>query len=745
MGKTILKKIGSQIYGWAMSEKRVEWTRRIYHCLLKIVGNKGAYLIDKQKRKYYYAKIRQENRKSVDSESLIFEGEKPLELYKPFISVIVPNYNHEKFLRERLESIYNQSYQNFDVILLDDASQDGSVSILKEYASRYSEKTKLIINEKNSGNVFLQWAKGLENAAGELVWIAESDDYCELNFLEKLVESFKYQSVKIAFAQSFFMKEGRQIWSTQEYLSELPDLDFEKDWIITANDLVQHGFGIHNVIANVSSALIRNFEGISSKLLQLSADMKLSGDWIFYLDIIRGGTVSYTTQTVNYYRIHDESTSLKVQETEVYYKEFEKISCYIAENYKIKREVFEKVLINLKKHYEEKEHKENSFSVSEYYSIEKILESMQNRKPNIAMACYAMKSGGGEIYPLYLANEMRKKGYNITLINLRIEPTQSEARTMVLPEVPLIDIQDVGYVKSIIEKLGLDLIHSHHASVDEILATVKNSTSVKFAHVVTLHGMYELIDEARSVQIMEEVCKACNKFIYIAEKNKTRFIEHDFYDEKQFVKITNGLPKTVTPKLTRQELGVSEDNFVITLASRAIPEKGWEQAIMAVEELNRRYSKKIVLFLLGEGEERTKWLFKESYSIRLPGNCDCVSVYFALSDLSILPSVYKGESVPLVVIESILVGTPVVATDVGEIRMQLLDKDGEYAGDLISVKGNEVNVQDIVKTIARYVEDSAYLEEKSQRTKSAAEKFDFNNIIDKHMKLYEDVLLEEQK
>lgn len=67
------------------------------------------------------------------------------------VSIIVPNYNHENFLRKRLDSIYNQSYKNFEVILLDDKSSDGSVTVLEEYAHRYSNITTLVINKINSG------------------------------------------------------------------------------------------------------------------------------------------------------------------------------------------------------------------------------------------------------------------------------------------------------------------------------------------------------------------------------------------------------------------------------------------------------------------------------------------------------------------------------------------------------------------------------------------------------------------
>lgn len=101
---------------------------------------------------------------------------------KPLVSVIVPNYNHAPYLKERLDSIYQQTYQNIEVILLDDFSSDNSVEVLKQYARKYPHNTRLIVNEENSGKVFRQWNKGLSLAKGELIWIAESDDYCDVNF-----------------------------------------------------------------------------------------------------------------------------------------------------------------------------------------------------------------------------------------------------------------------------------------------------------------------------------------------------------------------------------------------------------------------------------------------------------------------------------------------------------------------------------------------------------------------------------
>ena len=79
----------------------------------------------------------------------------------PKVSVIVPNYNHERFLRRRLNSIYGQTYKNIEVILLDDCSSDQSRSLMDQDAAAHPEITRTLYNDVNSGSAFHQWAKGI--------------------------------------------------------------------------------------------------------------------------------------------------------------------------------------------------------------------------------------------------------------------------------------------------------------------------------------------------------------------------------------------------------------------------------------------------------------------------------------------------------------------------------------------------------------------------------------------------------
>lgn len=124
----------------------------------------------------------------------------------PLVSAIIPNYNHARYLKQRLDSVFNQTYQNFEVILLDDCSTDNSLEIIEKYNGN-PHLSQIVVNESNSGSVFKQWDKGINLAKGELIWIAESDDYCELTFLEEMVNALAAKkTVVVACAQYVFFQ-----------------------------------------------------------------------------------------------------------------------------------------------------------------------------------------------------------------------------------------------------------------------------------------------------------------------------------------------------------------------------------------------------------------------------------------------------------------------------------------------------------------------------------------------------------
>ena len=96
---------------------------------------------------------------------------------RPFISVVMPVYNVEKHLKTAINSVLEQRFQDFELILVDDCSPDKCPSLCDEYALKY-DKISVIHHEKNKG---LSEARntGLEVANGEYIWFMDSDDYVQ--------------------------------------------------------------------------------------------------------------------------------------------------------------------------------------------------------------------------------------------------------------------------------------------------------------------------------------------------------------------------------------------------------------------------------------------------------------------------------------------------------------------------------------------------------------------------------------
>lgn len=112
------------------------------------------------------------------------------------ISIVVAVYNAEKTLKKCIESLLNQTYENTEIILVNDCSKDNSLDICIEYSKNY-DNVKVISNERNFG-VSATRNNGIDNSAGEYVSFVDSDDYVEPNYLEVLYSNYKkYNTVPI--------------------------------------------------------------------------------------------------------------------------------------------------------------------------------------------------------------------------------------------------------------------------------------------------------------------------------------------------------------------------------------------------------------------------------------------------------------------------------------------------------------------------------------------------------------------
>ncbi|MEJ2882488.1 glycosyltransferase family 2 protein [Pedobacter sp. GR22-6] len=223
----------------------------------------------------------------------------------PKISVIIPNYNHADYLQQRINSVVNQTFQDFEVILLDDKSTDNSRDILEKYRTHPKVST-IIYNEQNSGSTFIQWEKGIKQAKGEYIWIAESDDWCEPTLLEHLIEGIEQdQDCVISYCQSYCIQDSNKInWSSShKQLSEITE----------GENFMRTQMLLHNPIFNASMVLWKK-----SKFSEISYDYKnykLCGDWLFWIELSRLGKVHISGRLLNYFRKHEKDVSGKAMKS----------------------------------------------------------------------------------------------------------------------------------------------------------------------------------------------------------------------------------------------------------------------------------------------------------------------------------------------------------------------------------------------------------------------------------------------
>lgn len=253
------------------------------------------------------------------------------------ISVIVPNYNYERFLEQRIYSILNQNYKIHELIILDDKSNDNSIKKIEEIKADIKNfiNIKTIYNEKNSGSAFKQWKKGIESATGDYVWIAEADDYCDNKLISTLAKPLKKRkNVMISYCDTAFIDiDGNIILKSIK-----PEIDIQKcghwnkSYINNGMEEIKNYIFLNCTIANVSSCLIKN--GNYNEYLTQSGEYKQAGDWLFYVNLISMGDIAYTNKTLNYYRVHGNNVS-STMNYQKHIDEINKIHSYFIERFKL--------------------------------------------------------------------------------------------------------------------------------------------------------------------------------------------------------------------------------------------------------------------------------------------------------------------------------------------------------------------------------------------------------------------------
>lgn len=268
-------------------------------------------------------KIRRKSVIKIDPtlDDLIFAAKRQNSINSDYsVSVVIPNYNYQRYLLQRVFSILHQTAKINEIIIMDDNSADNSVELSRKIKKEINSYVNIrLINNKVNKGTFRQWERGFLEAESKYVWIAEADDYSDKRFIEAAIKPMRRNNkVLMSYVNTGYMNEdGWLLGDVKNDIDYLKSGHWNKSFVSDGYNEAQAYFYLNNTIANVSSVIFRKKSDINySSLFSSACKYKQAGDWVFYVNYMVYGDIAYTNKIYNYYRLHGNnvSTTTKAQD-----------------------------------------------------------------------------------------------------------------------------------------------------------------------------------------------------------------------------------------------------------------------------------------------------------------------------------------------------------------------------------------------------------------------------------------------
>lgn len=395
----------------------------------------------------------------------------------------------------------------------------------------------------------------------------------------------------------------------------------------------------------------------------------------------------------------------------------------------------------------------------------------------IVLITETLVTGGAETFVLRMATALKVRGHDVVLFVLRPDKIEAELVNSISPDVPIVTVNSL-FLKIIMKLDGLffllgipvsihkwlkvkrlkhylithkpDILHSHLFTSDIVVATAVQSYYIPW--VTTMHGDYLFYDQvisdrpARILNFKNELSKV-EQFvanIVCISDQQLKLLETilpAFKIMGKITKIYNGYDLSSGEMLDSKPkllASIPDGAFIIGMVSRGIPEKGWEILIKAFLNLNNL---NCWLVLVGGSDYMQALRHQYQHSqIIFTGNVVNTLNYIKYFDVGCLPSQYKSESLPTVVIEYLLLGKPVIATNVGEISTMLNISKENPAGLLIDGCSTENLTIQLQAAMQQLYSDKALRQFLGRNTNLAIQKFDMQKCVDTYLNVYHSVL-----
>lgn len=230
------------------------------------------------------------------------------------VSIIMPNYNCGTYLVETLNSVLSQTYSNWELIIVDDCSDDNSIDIIQKYQKK-DNRIKIFLNQKNSGAAYSR-NLALREAKGKWIAFLDSDDIWERNKLER---------------QLSYMKANNLNFSYTSY-REIDELSRKNGIVINGPKVITRRKMYHfNYIGCLT--VMYNCEKVG--LIQVDESLKSKNDYAIWLKICKVAECFYLNEILASYRVRKKSVShiglgKSMKNQYLLYRNGEKENCFLA-------------------------------------------------------------------------------------------------------------------------------------------------------------------------------------------------------------------------------------------------------------------------------------------------------------------------------------------------------------------------------------------------------------------------------
>ena len=580
------------------------------------------------------------------------------------VSVVIPNYNYENHLPERIESILRQTRKPAEIIFLDDCSSDRSVEVSRAILERSGIPFRIVTNTTNQG-VYRQWLTGFSMASQPWVWIAEADDSCEPDFLESLL-AYAHDDVNIVYAQSRKIDgDGNVIAAdNRAHSNDISQTRWDEDYIEVGVREVADALAYRNTIPNGSAAILRKsaLAGFEEKL----ATMRFTGDWMLYCHMLRTGKIAFVSRPLNHFRRHAGTVTSTQGKTVDYLVELARIREYFTENFPILPEQIARMNWFLDRDYKIDGVNRNSAEPA----IAEILARAESHTADRTRVAFITTNngsyyGGSEMLWREAAVELRAAGHDVFALIKAWEPRPDFFDELEGAGVKLLFKEEDGFEKLIARKPDLTVVSigDQDEGIDFYSRLKSEGLPYVIVNQLTKEARFWPVRKERTAPVREGY-EGARKVFFTCRNN------HRVMEDRLGTAITNAdmhfnpyhIDRSVVPDWPGMENGLQ-----VAIPSKLLfIHKG--QDILAEVVARPAWKSRDVTFNffgIGPDEDRLRSIARDAGIERFVfhGRVPDISVIWRDNHALLMPS--RMEGLPIMLISAMLSARVPIVTDIG--------------------------------------------------------------------------------